>query len=313
MTFQGLTIQNARRRDWHPVLPGRRRPGDRLHDDEHHRQRRDLLLLEPGQGVGLQAAGQRRRAAGRPGPSSRTTRSTAASAEGIGLYDGLDRAAPSRTTSSTTTTRSTCTSTASATRPSTGTSSTRRRPATTSRASRSPTRVLPGPAGAGELVQHHHQQRHRRQPRRGIVFWFSGEWSTQALNDQSGLRYDVISNNTLVEQPGLAQVGRLAGARGHDHREQHRRRRRGDRADLPPPGELARAASPSTTTSGTRRILSQAFPVGRQPALDHAGFVTASAQGAGDVLADPAFAGPWTAPPATNLELTAARPPSAPG
>lgn len=36
----------------------------------------------------------------------------------------------------------------------------------------------------------------------GIVFWYSGEWATQALNDQSGLRYDVISNNTLVDNKG---------------------------------------------------------------------------------------------------------------
>ena len=36
----------------------------------------------------------------------------------------------------------------------------------------------------------------------GIVFWYSGEWSTQALNDESGLRYDVISNNTLVNNKG---------------------------------------------------------------------------------------------------------------
>jgi hypothetical protein len=36
----------------------------------------------------------------------------------------------------------------------------------------------------------------------GIVFWYSGEWPTQALNDQSGLRYDVIANNTLVNNKG---------------------------------------------------------------------------------------------------------------
>jgi hypothetical protein len=32
----------------------------------------------------------------------------------------------------------------------------------------------------------------------GIMFWASGLWPTTALNDQSGLRYDVISNNTVV-------------------------------------------------------------------------------------------------------------------
>ncbi len=36
----------------------------------------------------------------------------------------------------------------------------------------------------------------------GIVFWYSDEWPTQALNDQSGLRYDVIANNTLVNNKG---------------------------------------------------------------------------------------------------------------
>jgi hypothetical protein len=36
----------------------------------------------------------------------------------------------------------------------------------------------------------------------GIDFWYSDEWSTQALNDQSGLRYDVIANNTLIDNAG---------------------------------------------------------------------------------------------------------------
>ncbi|HEY5147692.1 MAG TPA: choice-of-anchor Q domain-containing protein, partial [Polyangiaceae bacterium] len=41
---------------------------------------------------------------------------------------------------------------------------------------------------------------------------------------------------------------------------------------------------------------------------DHPGFVKASSQGAGDVLGDPLLAGPWAAPPATNLALTKTSP-----
>ena len=88
VTFQGLTIQNARRRPGHPVLLRRRRTGDRLHDEEHHGQRRDLLLLEPGHGR------RARRCQGNVG--GRKTTGTVvennevygATAEGIGLYDG---------------------------------------------------------------------------------------------------------------------------------------------------------------------------------------------------------------------------------
>jgi hypothetical protein len=46
---------------------------------------------------------------------------------------------------------------------------------------------------------------------------------------------------------------------------------------------------------------------------DHPGFVTASGQGGGDVLANPLFAGAWTAPPAANLQLTMASPAVAAG
>ncbi len=55
--------------------------------------------------------------------------------------------------------------------------------------------------------------------------------------------------------------------------------------------------------------LAQAFIWGDGAgATDHAGWVTASGQGAGDVLANPAFVGTWTAPPATNLELAMGSP-----
>lgn len=41
---------------------------------------------------------------------------------------------------------------------------------------------------------------------------------------------------------------------------------------------------------------------------DHPGFTAASGQGAGDVLGDPLFAGPWTVPPPTNLALAKGSP-----
>jgi hypothetical protein len=136
----------------------------------------------------------------------------------------------------------------------------------------------------------------------GIVFWYSDEWSTQALNDQSGLRYDVISNNTLVNNQGSlkwdaspAHIGTtiqnniFVAAAGTS------------------PLYLLQAKSAGGISLDHNLWfapdLSQAFLwLGDQ--TDHAGFVTASAQGGGDVLADPLLAGPWSAPPATNLELT---------
>jgi hypothetical protein len=136
----------------------------------------------------------------------------------------------------------------------------------------------------------------------GIVFWLSGEWPTQALNDQSGLRYDVISNNTVVDNGGSlkwdaspAHVGTtiennvFAAAAGTA------------------PINLLQANGAGGITLGHNLWfapdLTQPFLwVGAQS--NHAGFVTASGQGAGDVLADPLFVGPWSVPPATGLELT---------
>jgi hypothetical protein len=140
----------------------------------------------------------------------------------------------------------------------------------------------------------------------GIVFWYSGEWSTQALNDESGLRYDVISNNTLVNNKGSlkwdaspAHVGTtiennvMVAAAGTD------------------PVYLLQAKSAGGIALDHNLWLA---PDLEQPFLwlsdqtDHAGFVAASSQGAGDVLADPLFAGTWTVPPATNLALTMGSP-----
>jgi MYXO-CTERM domain-containing protein len=140
----------------------------------------------------------------------------------------------------------------------------------------------------------------------GIVFWYSDEWSTQALNDQSGLRYDVISNNTLVNNGGSlkwdaspAHVGTtiennlFVAAAGTS------------------PLYLLQAKSAGGITLDHNLWfapdLTQAFLwVGNQ--TDHAGFVTASGSGGGDVLTDPLLAGPWTVPPASNLELTMSSP-----
>jgi parallel beta-helix repeat protein len=140
----------------------------------------------------------------------------------------------------------------------------------------------------------------------GIVFWYSGEWATQALNDQSGLRYDVISNNTLVNNKGSlkwdaspAHVGTtiennvFVAAAGTS------------------PVYLLQAKSANGIALDHNLWFAPDLPQGflwLGSESDHAGFVTASSQGAGDVLGDPLLAGPWTAPPATNLALTKTSP-----
>jgi MYXO-CTERM domain-containing protein len=140
----------------------------------------------------------------------------------------------------------------------------------------------------------------------GIVFWYSGEWSTQALNDQSGLRHDVIANNTLVNNKGSfkwdaspAHVGTtiqnnvIVAAAGTS------------------PIYLLQAKSAGGISLDHNLWFAPDLPqaflwLGNQ--FDHAGFAAASGQGAGDVLADPLLAGPWTVPPATNLALTKSSP-----
>jgi MYXO-CTERM domain-containing protein len=140
----------------------------------------------------------------------------------------------------------------------------------------------------------------------GIVFWYSGEWPTQALNDQSGLRYDVIANNTLVNNAGAlkwdaspAHVGTaiennlFVSAAGTS------------------PIYLLQAKSAGGIALDHNLWFAPDLPqpflwVGNQ--TDHAGFASASGNGAGDVLANPLFAGPLTVPPATNLELAMSSP-----
>ena len=140
----------------------------------------------------------------------------------------------------------------------------------------------------------------------GIVFWYSAEWSTQALNDASGLRYDVISNNTLVNNKGAIKWDASPAHVGTTIE---------NNVFL-----VAAGASPlyllQAKSAGGISLdhnlwfapdLSQPFLwVGNQ--TDHAGFVTASGQGSGDVLFDPRLVGPLTAPPATNLALTMSSP-----
>jgi MYXO-CTERM domain-containing protein len=135
----------------------------------------------------------------------------------------------------------------------------------------------------------------------GIVFWYSDEWPTQALNDESGLRYDVISNNTLIDNKGSfkwdaspAHVGTtiqnnvVYAAMGSS------------------PIYLLQAKSANGISLDHNLWfapdLSQAFLwLGNQ--VDHAGFVTASGQGSADVLSDPEIVAPSTIPPATNAEV----------
>ena len=140
----------------------------------------------------------------------------------------------------------------------------------------------------------------------GIVFWYSGEWSTQALNDQSGLRYDVIANNTLVNNKGSlkwdaspAHVGTtiennvFVSAAGTS------------------PVYLLQAKSANGVALDHNLWFAPDLPQGflwLGSGSDHPGFVKASSQGAGDVLGDPLLAGPWAAPPATNLALTKTSP-----
>jgi hypothetical protein len=139
----------------------------------------------------------------------------------------------------------------------------------------------------------------------GIVFWNSGEWSG-SLSGETGLRYDVIANNTVVNtntalkwDASPAHVGTtienniFVAAAGTS------------------PSSLLQANSAGGIALDHNLWyapdLPQAFLwLGSQ--VDHAGFVSVSSQGAGDVLGDPLFAGMWAAPPATNLELAKGSP-----
>ncbi len=156
--------------------------------------------------------------------------------------------------------------------------------------------------------------------RLGIVFWWSGTsqgngcaW-TLAQANQSGLRYDTIANNTVVDShtsvkwdASPAHVGTtiqnniVAVAAGLA------------------PWALLQANDAGGGGIALDHNLWYA-PDQAQPfawvgtSLSHAAWVTATlqdigvAQGSGDVLADPLFAGSWIAPPATNLDIGATSP-----
>ncbi len=140
----------------------------------------------------------------------------------------------------------------------------------------------------------------------GIVFWYSDEWSTQALNDESGLRYDVISNNTLVNNLGSFKWDASPAHVGTTIQ---------DNIVVAAAGTSPLYLLQANSAGGIALDHNLWFaPDLAQPYLwvgdqtDHAGFVTASGQGGSDVLADPLFAGPWAAPPAANMQLTQGSP-----
>ncbi len=98
----------------------------------------------------------------------------------------------------------------------------------------------------------------------GIVFWYSDEWSTQALNDESGLRYDVISNNTLVNNLGSFKWDASPAHVGTTIQNNVDRGRGGDGAALPAPGQERERRQPGSqplVRSGSRAAL----PVGGRP------------------------------------------------
>jgi MYXO-CTERM domain-containing protein len=140
----------------------------------------------------------------------------------------------------------------------------------------------------------------------GIVFWLSGEWPTQALNDQSGLRYDVIANNTVVGNKGSLKWD---ASPAHVGTTIENNIFAANAASSPIYLLQANSAGGISLDHNLwyEPSVSQAFLwVGDQ--VDHSGFVSMSMQGSDDVLSDPAFVGAWSAPPATNLELTKASP-----
>jgi len=135
----------------------------------------------------------------------------------------------------------------------------------------------------------------------GIQFW-KGDFPSG-----SGLINDVISNNTLVNNLGAIKwdTGAHAGTTIENNIVVVQ--------STMTPSYLLQANSTTGITLDHNLwyapALAQAFLWGSGAnATDHAGWASASGQGAGDVLADPSFAGAWTAPPATNLELTKGSP-----
>ena len=119
----------------------------------------------------------------------------------------------------------------------------------------------------------------------GIVFWMSDEWPTQDLQNQSGLRYDVIANNTLIDNKGSFRWDASPAHVG---------------TTIENNVVIATAGSSPTYLLDAKSAngitldhdlwfapdLAQPFLwVGDQS--DHAGYVTTSGQGTGDVLVDP--------------------------
>jgi MYXO-CTERM domain-containing protein len=139
----------------------------------------------------------------------------------------------------------------------------------------------------------------------GIVFWMSDEWPTSDLQNQSGLRYDVIANNTLIDNKGSFRWDASPAHVG---------------TTIENNVVLATAGSSPTylldaKSSGGISLDHDLWfaPDLDQPFLwvsaqsDHAGWVTASGQGAGDVLVDPLLVG-GAVPPASNAELMSPSP-----
>jgi MYXO-CTERM domain-containing protein len=142
----------------------------------------------------------------------------------------------------------------------------------------------------------------------GIVFWMSDLWPTETLQNQSGLRYDVIANNTVVNSQGALKW---------DSSPAHVGTTLENNIFVAAPGTNPLYLLQANSAGGISLDhdlwyapdISQPFLwVGNQ--TDHADWVTATSEGAGDVLSDPLFAvgETWTAPPPTGFELTSASP-----
>ena len=132
----------------------------------------------------------------------------------------------------------------------------------------------------------------------GIVFWYSGEWSTQALNDESGLRYDVISNNTLVNNKGSLKWDASPAHVGTTIENNIFAAAAGTSPALPPSGQERRGNHPRPQPM-VRARSGAAVSLARQPDRPR-GLRLRIGRRRRDVLADPLLAGPWTVPPANE-------------
>jgi phosphatase NudJ len=132
----------------------------------------------------------------------------------------------------------------------------------------------------------------------GIEFWDG------AFPGQSALKNVTIANNTVVGSRQLAIVWAPGPHTGTVVRNNIFANQSGGVFLL-----NAKSTTGVTLDHNLWYTLSMAEPFnwGGGSAYDHAGWVTASGQGAGDVLADPQFVGAW-ALPATNLRLAPGSP-----